>query len=99
VAFLHGRIGNPGCMQVNIGEGEEKDQPYVSHFRTMWIAAMRGFLAKAKPGDILPFAAELLSPCIFYARSFAGKEESDRWKQSLVLCRIARECFAAAERG
>ena len=99
VAFLHGRIGNPGCMQVNVGEGEEKDQPYVTHFRAMWTASMRGFLARAKAGDILPFASELLAPGIFYARTFGGKEESDRWKQSLVLCRIARECFAVAERG
>lgn len=24
-----------------------------------------------------------------------GKEESDRWQQSLVLTQIARDCFAA----
>jgi hypothetical protein len=98
VRFLHGRIGNPGSMQVDIGNGEEAERPFVGHFRALWTASMRGFLASAKPGDMLPFVPELLAPAIYYARTFGGQEESDRWQQSLVLCRIARECFQAASR-
>lgn len=41
------------------------------------------------------FAPELLSARIFYAREIDGKQESDRWQQSLVLTQIARDCFAA----
>ena len=95
VRFLHGRIGNPGCMQVDIGYGKEDGQPFVGHFRRLWIASMRAFLESAGPGDYLTFVPELLAPNIFYARlvrDAEGKvhEEGDRWLQSLVLCRIAR---------
>lgn len=101
VRFLHGRIGNPGSIQVDIGDGDERRHPYVAHFRAMWTAACAGFLAAAAPGDYLCFTPELLAPGIYYAREFPVpgggiREESDRWEQSLVLRRIARECFDAA---
>lgn len=99
VAFMHGRIGNPGCIQVDIGDGrDEVRHPYIAHFRAMWAAAMRGWMRRAKPGDYLCFTPELLAADIYYARSFNGKEESDRWEQMLVLARIARECFAGTAR-
>jgi len=101
VRFLHGRIGNPGCIQVDIGDGAADSQPFVAHFRELWTASMAGFLESAGPGDHLIFAPELLASGIYYARLFrdAGgqlREEGDRWQQSLVLWRIARECFAQA---
>jgi hypothetical protein len=101
VRFLHGRIGNPGCIQVDVGYGKEEGQPFVTHFRKLWIASMRGFLQSAVPGAYLTFCPELLAPGIYYARlvrDAEGKmhEEGDRWEQSLALCRIARECFAKA---
>jgi sugar phosphate isomerase/epimerase len=96
VRFLHGRIGNPGCMQVDVGEGKIEGRPYVEHFRRLWTACFSGFLRTASPGASISFAAELLAPGIYYARTFNDQEESDRWQQSLVLCRIARECFRAA---
>jgi hypothetical protein len=103
VRFLHGRIGNPGCIQVDVGYGKVDGQPFVGHFRRLWIAAMQGFLAAAAAGDYLTFVPELLAPGIYYARMVRdaeGKlhEEGDRWEQSLVMCRIARECFAEASR-
>ena len=101
VRFLHGRVGNPGCIQVDIGEGDAVAHPYVAHFRALWTASFRGFLQAAAPGDFILFVPELLSPRIYYARLLkrdngGGEEESDRWQQSLVLRRIAEECFAAA---
>jgi sugar phosphate isomerase/epimerase len=101
VRFIHGRIGNPGSMQVDIGEGDTERHPYVAHFRALWTEAFRGFLASASQGDHILFVPELLSPRIYYARLLRQgngelMEESDRWEQSLVLCRIASECFAAA---
>lgn len=92
VRFLHGRIGNPGCMQVDLGDGDAKGQPFVGHFRELWTASMRGFLESATAGDYLIFCPELLASDIYYAQS----RDSDRWRQSLVLCQIARECFANA---
>lgn len=100
VRFLHGRIGNPGCIQVDIGDGHDGES-YVDHFRQLWTASMSGFRKRAAAGDFLVFSPELLASGIYYARMVrdaAGRlhEEGDRWQQSLVLCRIARECFAAA---
>ena len=96
--FLHGRIGNPGCMQVDIGEGDVREHPYVQHFRVLWTAVFESFLREAAGEASICFASELLGPGIYYARSFGGHEESDRWQQSKVLVRIARECFAEARK-
>ncbi len=98
VRFVHGRIGNPGCIQVDIGDGDVRRHPYVAHFRALWTAAFAGFLATASPGDSIYFSPELLAPGIYYARTFEGREESDRWRQALLLTRIARECFTDAAR-
>jgi hypothetical protein len=98
VRYLHGRIGDPGCIQVDIGGGEH---PSVVHFRQFWTAAMAGFVASAGPGDVLPFAPELLPAEIHYARTVPDgdggrREEGDRWAQALLYCDIADQCFAAA---
>lgn len=95
VRFVHGRIGNPGSIQVAVDYDESPEPEYVTHFRELWTACFRA------GADI--FTPELLAPDIYYARTFrdaAGKpvEESDRWEQSLVLRRIAEECFAEAAR-
>ena len=96
IGFMHGRIGNPGCMQVNIGDGNAADHPYVAHFRALWTDSFAGFLRRRPATDRFCFAPELLEPAIYYARVFAGREGSNRWEQSLVLVRIAQECFADA---
>lgn len=101
VRFLHGRIGNPGCMQVDIGDGNESAHPYVAHFRTLWTRAMEHFLRQSEPGGCLYFVPELLSPKIYYGRTFpdangVAREECDRWQQSLVLRSLAQQCFAEA---
>ncbi|MGC4051475.1 MAG: hypothetical protein QM757_19160 [Paludibaculum sp.] len=103
VRFLHGRIGNPGCMQVDIGDADETAHPYVAHFRMLWTRAMEYFLRQAEPGACLYFVPELLSPSIYYGRTYRDpdgmvREECDRWQQSLLLCELARRCFADAER-
>jgi hypothetical protein len=96
VRFLHGRIGNPGCMQVVIVENDPA--PYVAHFRTLWTRCFEAYLCDPAPAQpFITFTPELLAPDIYYARTFNGAEESDRWQQSLLLVRIARECFASAQ--
>jgi len=98
VHFLHGRIGNPGCMQVDIGDLENASKlSYVTHFRTLWTQVFLAFLRRSPRGKSFCFAAELLAPEIYYARMFNGSEESDRWQQSLVLTEIARQCFNEAQ--
>lgn len=97
VRFLHGRIGNPGCMQVRVEPGAL----YVDHFKQLWTAAFRHFLQSAQAGEWICFAPELLAPDIYYARTVPAAsgesiEESDRWEQSLLLKRMAEECFGNA---
>jgi hypothetical protein len=97
VRFIHGRIGNPGCMQVAIAPDDPA--PYVAHFRMLWTRCFEAFLRDPEPQQpFIAFAPELLASGIFYARTFQGAEESDRWQQSLLLAQIARECFSDAER-
>src|SRR5580692_4143015 len=96
IGFLHGRIGNPGCMQVDIGDGSPDGRPNVAHFRALWTESFLGFLSRRPPSDRFCFTPELLGPEFHYARVFDGHEETDRWEQSLVLARIAQECFAGA---
>jgi hypothetical protein len=96
VRFVHGRIGSPGCMQVAISENDSA--PYVGHFRTLWTECFAAYLRDEAPRQpFVTFTAELLAPGIYYARTFGGREESDRWEQSLLLVEIARECFANAK--
>lgn len=103
VRFLHGRIGSPGCMQVDIGRSfaEAMERPEVQHFVEMWTRCFAGFLRDAQRGDLIVFAPELLPPGISYARQFPDAdgnlvEEGDRWQQALLYCRIARHCFDEA---
>ena len=98
IGFLHGRIGNPCSMQVDVGDGSVQGRSYVAHFRELWTESFRGFLCRRSLSKRICFTPELLGPEFYYARTLAGSEESDRWEQSLVLVRMARECFAEAMR-
>jgi hypothetical protein len=104
--FLHGRIGESGAIQIDVGEGDAAAHPSVAHFEQFWTAAFRGFLSHAHPDERIVFAPELLPAAIGYARTAPGAdgrrvEEGDRWQQALVLTRIAGRCYAeaAAETG
>jgi hypothetical protein len=96
VGFLHGRIGNSCCMQVDVGDGSGEGIPSVGHFRTLWTESFSGFLKRDAQQGSICFTPELLGPEYNYARLCSGREESDRWQQSLVLVRIAEECFTQA---
>jgi hypothetical protein len=101
--FLHGRIGDPGCIQIDVGDGDPATHPSVAHFETFWTAAFRGFLGHADPAEQVVFAPELLPAAINYARTVPGPdgdrvEEGDRWQQAQVLTAIARRCYDRASR-
>lgn len=104
VRFMHGRIGNSACMEVDIGGtfNEAIARPYVQHFMDMWTRSMAGFLRHARPGDVLVFAPELLRSGNNYARTFPGPDgeprgEGDRWQKALLYCDLARHCFEQAQ--
>ena len=107
VRYLHGRIGMPGCIQVDVGDGSATDRPHVEHFRQLWIRSFVGFL-RLGDQDLVPvangeigFAPELLPPECGYALLFPDRdgrlrEEGDRWEQARVLTEIATSCFSEA---
>lgn len=104
VRYMHGRIGTPCCAQVAVN-GADDDRAFVDHFREMWRRCMHGFRTTAAPGEVLPFAPELLpysldfggsEHFLYYARHLRddAAEESDRWQQASVLFEIAAQCWA-----
>ncbi|WP_258104699.1 hypothetical protein [Marinoscillum sp. MHG1-6] len=100
VRFIHGRIGTPGCIQMDIPKGI--DQPYVAHFKEMWTRSFIGFLKNAQLGDYICFTPELLPSEYYYAqlmRNEAGEyvEAGDRWSQAIMYCELAKECWAEAQ--
>lgn len=98
VRFLHGRIGNPGSIQVTVDPN--KNQSFVEHFKEMWIRSFQGFLKTAVPGDYICFTVELLRSDIFYARTIesGGRsvEEGDRWQQALLYKEMVQTCWEQA---
>ena len=98
VRFIHGRIGNPGSIQVDIDEAENLN--YVMDFKKMWTKSFVGFLKTAQPGDYICFTIELLKSDIFYARTIKTnhviQEEGDRWQQALLYKDIIKECWEDA---
>jgi hypothetical protein len=99
VRFLHGRISDRCCIQVDVGE--DAGHYAVPAFQDLWRRVMRGFLKNAAPGEQLVFCPELLGTAYRYARCFRGadgklREESDRWAQAAVLTRLAQACWAEA---
>jgi hypothetical protein len=99
VRFIHGRIGNPGSIQVDV---QDPDNPeYVNHFKIMWIQSFLGFLRSAAPGDYICFTVELLKSDIYYARTIKTghgpeQEEGDRWQQALLYRSIITKCWEEA---
>lgn len=85
---------------IDVGDG--RDNAHARNFQWLWERAMRFWLARAKPGDIFPFAPELGPPSSGYSITYPSPsgqivEISDRWAQSLVVKRLAEESWAAAK--
>lgn len=86
--MIHGRISDPGCIQVAVQPDDESE--HVSHFRRMWEMVLAGCTADGV--DQLPFVIELLPAGAHYARTVdrgeGPEEEVDRWTQADVLWKI-----------
>ncbi|KJD34367.1 hypothetical protein PK35_00745 [Tamlana nanhaiensis] len=100
VRFMHGRIGNPGSIQVDV---KDKNAEYVQHFKEMWKRSFLGFLKSANPGDYICFTIELLKAEIYYERTIFNQdgeeiEEGDRWQQALLYKKIIEECWDSAQK-
>lgn len=99
VKFMHARIGNPGCIQVDV---QDKNAEYVKHFQEMWTCSFEAFLKTAKEGDFICFTIELLPSNIYYARDFMQngqiQEEGDRWQQAILYQELAKQAWEIAKK-
>ncbi len=104
VKFIHGRIGNPCCMQVTVGDGKTRplqasgDIDFLEDYKTIWSRVFAGFIRNAASVESLIFCPEILSGQYYYAREFPGpdgmlQEESDRYREALVYRDIALSLF------
>ncbi|MCM3747210.1 sugar phosphate isomerase/epimerase [Paenibacillus pasadenensis] len=103
---IHARVSNGEQIQVgipsdvSIAEIETEsnaDEPMLKHFLRWWLCGMSNWRQAAQAGDVLPFVCELGPP--LYAITVRGevgvkRELSDRWTQSLLFARLARELWA-----
>jgi len=88
----HGRIGNGEQVQNDIGDGSGLMS---QQFKKLWTYGFAEWLKRARPGDVLGFQPEL-GPPDYSIRDLDGNEISDRWEQSLVVTRLAKEAWADA---
>ncbi len=98
VRYIHARIGNSGNIQVGLNTPDM--ERHIAVFEQVWTRAMQGFVATAKPNEVLSFVPELLHPSINYARVFPDAtgefvEESDRWLESWQLAELGKKCYKA----
>ena len=96
VRFLHGRIGTPGCIQVDIGDGDALGRPYVAHFRRSGSQLFQAF--SATPPPVTQSASR--PNCWHPASTTPGHSEAEknRIAGNSRWCSdgIARECFQSA---
>ncbi|MCD7034617.1 sugar phosphate isomerase/epimerase [Metabacillus sp. GX 13764] len=90
---LHGRITNGQQVQIDVGNG---DHPMVEPFQQYWQRGMQYWRNQAGSGDVLPFVCEIghhyaVTPN--FQPSCSWNEISDRWKQSLVMKKIAEQAW------
>ena len=85
VAFMHGRIGSSGCIQIPTSVCDM--EPHIHNFKTIWSRVFENFKSTAEPGDYIVFAPELLSSLKHYARKFLADdgcvEEGDRLEEAI----------------
>ncbi|MHA6482436.1 sugar phosphate isomerase/epimerase family protein [Paenibacillus sp. strain BS8-2] len=89
---IHGRISNG--QQIQLAIEEAGDDPCSARFVLWWSQCMQNWMKEAVPGDVLPFVCELGPPP--YAMTSGDAELSDRWKQALILKKMAEQAWAMA---
>lgn len=108
--YIHGRVSGSSILQLPLSLAAQ--QPALGHFQRLWRIIFDAFVARAGEDDELFFAPELLphiaqvdgrEVMMGYAtltlRDGLWVEQSDRWMESLELCRLAEEGFGAAQKG
>jgi hypothetical protein len=98
VRFIHGRIGNGGCIQVDITRPDMEIN--ISYFKEMWTRCLIGFLRSTNKGDYFIFAPELLGSTAHYVIEYyhegAKYQEGNRIELALEYKRISESCWMDA---
>lgn len=97
-------IKRTGLLQARVASVREIQVPKVAGTAALavnlkiWASVFESFLRKAKAGDVLPFAPEVLPPLFSYGihtRDSHGryKEPVDRWQEMILICEKAKQAF------
>jgi len=99
VRFMHGRIGNGGCMQIDITRPDMEVN--IKYFREMWIRSLLGFLRSASPGDYIIFAPELLGYSSHYVLQYyhegSKHQDGNRVEQAMAYKQLVESCWQEAK--
>ncbi|BBH24565.1 xylose isomerase [Paenibacillus baekrokdamisoli] len=91
---IHARVSNGEQIQVDIGDAGQ--HPIFEHYKRWWHSGMRNWMKSASRDAIFPFVCELGPPSYAITMNeFDGRHQeiSDRWKQSLLFAKVARELW------
>jgi acylphosphatase len=89
---IHGRVTNGQQIQIDIGD--EGEHPRAAPFKNWWEKGMSYWLEQAKDGEVFPFVSKIghhysITRSGLPSKHSGEEELSDRWRQSLVMKRIA----------
>lgn len=94
--FLHGRVSDGQCMQVNLADPGKRG--HLENFARLWREVWEAVKRQAGPGDFLAFTPELGPPYSGYSITVPNpdgtrRELADRWADTLLLKDLARNEF------